>query len=144
MHINAIKYWDYWMQKFSPINNAPHGFLAEWTQNWFHLVCSFAMLSRFARYGIFHEYFHWNRFLFSSVLAGMGNVLDLWSFARRLATAQVLVRIEKGRNILRLYYPRWLISRPLPLLFKKATPVKVCRCISMLISVHAVNCNIAG
>ena len=33
------------------------------------------------------------------------SVLDLWSFGRRLTTAQVSVRIGKGRRILRLYYP---------------------------------------
>ena len=37
----------------------------------------------------------------------MGNLLDLWLFGGRLATAQVhvSVRIGKGRKILRLYYP---------------------------------------
>ena len=51
------------------------------------------------------EYFRWNQFLFCYVLTGTGNLLDLWSFGRRLATAQVSVRIGKGRKILRLYYP---------------------------------------
>ena len=50
-------------------------------------------------------YFRWNQFLFCYVLTGTGNLLDLWSFGRRLATAQVSVRIGKGRKILRLYYP---------------------------------------
>ena len=51
------------------------------------------------------EYFPWNQFLFCYVLTGTGNLLDLWSFGRRLATAQVSVRIGKGRKILHLYYP---------------------------------------
>ena len=51
------------------------------------------------------EYFRWNQFLFCYVLTGTGNFLDLWSFGRHLATAQVSVRIGKGRKILRLYYP---------------------------------------
>ena len=51
------------------------------------------------------EYFRWKHFLFCYVLAGTGNLLDLWSFGRHLATVQVSVRIGKGRKILRLYYP---------------------------------------
>ena len=70
------------------------------------------------------EYFRWNQFLFCSVLTGTGNLLDLWSFGRRLATAQVSVRIGKGRKILFVFAS--------VLLFKKAT------------SKCAVNCNTAG
>ena len=35
---------------------------------------------------------------------GTGNLLDLWSFGRRLATAQVSVRTGKGRKFLCLFY----------------------------------------
>ena len=77
------------------------GLLAEWTQNWFHwyarLQCCPGLRAL--------EYFRWNQFLFCYVLTETGNLLDLWSFGRRLTTAQVSVRIGKGRRILRLYYP---------------------------------------
>ena len=82
------------------------------------------------------EYFRWNQFLFCYVLTGTGNLLDLWSFGRRLATAQVSVRIGKGRKILRLYYPYIDVFRVrYNCCFKKGN-VQVCRCISMLTSVH--------
>ena len=68
------------------------GLLAELTQNRFHLVC---LLQRWPDWCAL-EYFRWNRFRFCSVLAGEENLLDLWSFGRRLATAQVSFRTGKG------------------------------------------------
>ena len=59
------------------------------------------MLSTFARPGVFPL----EPISLCSVLAGTGNLLDLWSFGKRLATAQVSGRIGKGRKILLFVIP---------------------------------------
>ena len=90
------------------------------------------------------EYFLWNQFLFCYGLTGTGNLLDLLSLGRGLATAQVSVRIGKNRKILRLYYPYIYVFRVRynNCCFKKRQRPSVLLYFNAHVCV--VNCSIAG
>ena len=81
------------------------------------------MLSRFVRSGIFP--LEPIPLLFCA--HGAGNLLDLWSFGRRLATAQVSVRTGKGRKFLCLFYLYIDLFRVRFVVQKGNGRVQVCR-----------------